>query len=63
MDSGKVSGAAHEMAFPDPVADLAAAGATCFHAVVPVNEGGDPAGSSNRAGAFVCGTVPGSSTP
>lgn len=53
------SGTPEEMTFPDPQADLSVAGATYFYAVVPVNAGGDPIGSSNRTGAFVFGLVPG----
>ena len=54
------SGVPEAMTVLDPEADLVAAGAAYYYSVVPVNEGGDPIGSSNRIGAFVFGLEPGS---
>ncbi len=52
-----------DLGFPDPTADLTAAGNTCFYAVVPLDTSSQPLGNYSRTGAFVFGLVLGTVEP
>jgi hypothetical protein len=56
---GDVTPVSPQTTFPDPDANLAAAGNTYYYVVAPMNASGAPLGSSNRTGAFVFGLTPG----